>query len=214
MARKAELQPGLRVEVPWGVDTFPGQVIETYESGGALRVRVEVQVPGRAEPETIVLRAEDVITKADEAADALYQGSGAGVRYERHFLNALIDAVSQLPNPASFSLSTQFPVADIRFDALVLGEEAAVAVDIKIRIRELQHYVTGLSARARGLTDRIARPVVVLAVSPSTPQLVGITKNSGLTYLLPNVALLRWRDSRDDLLLKEAIREIFVRDEK
>jgi len=209
VAENAELRPGVLVDVPWGVDTFPGRVIETYVSGGALRVRIEVQVPGRSEAETLVLRAEDVILRSDVEISRAATSKDA-MRYERDLLNALIYCIGQLPEPRTYNLMTSWSIGDVEVDALVRGPTAAIAVDVKLQIREFRHYVERLRLITHNISMRLGLPAIMLAVSPNPPQFLGLIRHDADSFAAENVAILRWRDERDTAILQDAVRGILA----
>lgn len=213
MPSEVQLRPGDRVNVPWGVDTFEGRVVETYQSGGALRVRVEVQIPGRDDLETVVLRAEDVITESERDDVSLIDRESNPVRYERSLLNAVISAVSDFSEPDQYSLISNWDGAGVEADAVIRGPHSTVVIDVKWRIRELHHYVDRLRRVLDKIEEELQLPVRCIVVSPYPPRAM-MTGSSKFAYLAPSVVLVRWRDVKDNVALSEALSEVLAHADK
>lgn len=206
MPGDSDLKPGDLVDVPWGLDTFPGRVIEAYTSGGVMRVRVEVEIPGRQEPETMVLRAEDIVAESSHDDVARPGGWTHAPQYLRNVLNEIVDAVAEFESPQKYRLTANWTAAGHEYDALLEGPSAVVVIEIKWQLHELRNYINQVSAKVNLAGSFLGEKAAGLLISPNAPRAIVAHPHVGPSKLARQVVFVRWRGESDSAALREAVR--------
>jgi Restriction endonuclease len=204
---------GDRVRVPWGLDVLEGEVTNVYDIGSGQRVVVRVTVPDVSEESETLTIALPVEVVEPVESDAEDRSPGEWVasrpherRYEQSLEEALRRVLSSLPAPTNVERHDPDTGVDYlirRGDCFVLIEAKAARQRAMVHgdaVRQLRRSLDRFKRLRGGVHGQCAAGLLV------TDQEL----TEAAEQLLRDAPLraVRWRGSRDDKRLAEALESL------
>ncbi|GAA3224507.1 hypothetical protein GCM10017691_12580 [Pseudonocardia petroleophila] len=210
MEETIPLNPGDLVDVPWGLDSVAGIVLESYVSGGVQRVRVAVQIPGSDTRDEIVVRALDLLGQ-EQAVEGFAKAGGwlRHATYERQIIPLIGSLLDDLQPDTKWQVSTAWSEGKTELDAIIESSRLAIIIEIKWSLGQVFQMVVPMLKRAMGIVrSRLGVPTVSLVISPNSPK--GTRSNNPMTtgQLTSKVYFARWRGDSDTDQLIQVLRLI------
>lgn len=201
-----QLKPGDEVDVPWGLDTFSGAVVDTYISGGVRRVRVAVNVPDTEERQLITLPADAVSRSRKSHSEFAKPGAWLHAeQYEQALRIALTEAVQSVPELGAGTMAMTSQPADDGVDISFASTRFYIAVVVKWQLRDIYRFAIDLTKRLDAIEANSNRVMAALIVSPNTAGRSRSERSVGLIPVAPRIIYARWQGPEDDGRLIDAI---------
>jgi hypothetical protein len=200
----AHVKPGDEVDVPWGLDTFHGVVVEVYQSRGPMRARVRLDATGDEDPQVITVPVDDIV--ASEPTETEFTRHGGWLRYaeyEHQLQEALSRAMVNLHFDAT--LRSAVDVADRGLDFIIESPDFILVVEVKWQVREFQKLLRQLKLAIDTVSSEHGRSTAGLLVAPNAPRAIVSTRQLGPFQPEDRIVFTRWRGHEDDDRLQEAI---------
>lgn len=202
-----KIKSGDRVEVPWGLDTYTGRVVEILRSGTIRRARVAVDVPGFDEPQSVTLPLDSLSPLKRGRSEWSRPGGWVHMSdYEDRLRQSLLRSVEQVPELRSRTSEVVSEAAGDTLDFSISSNGYRIFVEVKWQVRDLGSVANQIERylshfRMSNVSERMS----ALLISPNSPSGSARSSEEYPFIVTSFLVFVTWRGSVDDERLVDAL---------